>query len=220
MPDTAITMRGISRRNSAATLSWNDWYLALLGIVLLGYALLGKGFAYLGFPPLYVGEIAFLAGIVVFLRIGAFASVLTTLPALLLVALMALVLARTLPYFGLYGIDALRDSVLVIYGGFAFVLIGLLLEDARRINSILRYYRILMAGLPAIFAGLLITKYWGEHIPWLFGPVPILDTGASMVGTHLTGTMVFALIGFRRVSVAWVCVWFATLALVCALNRG
>src|SRR4026209_1870922 len=92
-----------------------DRYLALLAIVLLGYALMGKGFAYLGFPPLYVGEIAFLAGIVVFLRIGAFASVLTTLPAILLVALMALVVARTLPYVGLYGIDALRDGVIVIY---------------------------------------------------------------------------------------------------------
>jgi hypothetical protein len=45
----------------------HDRYLALLAIVLPGYALMGKGFAYLGFPPLYVGEIAFLGGIVVFL---------------------------------------------------------------------------------------------------------------------------------------------------------
>ena len=144
--------------------------------MLLGYALMGKGFAYLGFPPLYVGEIAFLAGIVVFLRIGAFASVLTTLPAVLLVALMALVVARTLPYIGLYEIDALRDGVIVIYGCFAFILVGLLLEDTRRINSILRYYRIMLAALPALFAGLLVTKYWADYIPWLFGPVPILDT--------------------------------------------
>jgi hypothetical protein len=32
--------------------------------------------------------------------------------------------------------------------------------------------------------------------------------------------MVFALIGYRKVSVAWVVVWFATLALVSATNRG
>jgi hypothetical protein len=220
MPDTSVAMHGIPRRHYRAALSWNDRYIALLAIVLLGYALMGKGFAYLGFPPLYVGEIAFLAGIVVFLRIGAFAGVLTTLPAVLLVALMALVVARTLPYVGLYGFEALRDGVIVIYGGFAFILIGLLLEDARRISSILRYYRIMLAGLPVLFAGLLVTRYWAEYIPWLYGPVPILDTGASMVGTHLAGTMVFALIGFRKVSVAWVCVWLATLTLVCALNRG
>src|SRR5712672_1868681 len=105
MPATSVTMRSILRRNSPATLSWNDRYLALLAIVLLGYALMGKGFAYLGFPPLYVGEIVFLAGIVVFLRSGAFVGALATLPALLLVALMAWVLARTFPFLGLYGFD-------------------------------------------------------------------------------------------------------------------
>ena len=65
MPDTSVAMHGIPRRHYRAAFSWNDRYLALLTIVLLGYALMGKGFAYLGFPPLYVGEIAFLAGIVV-----------------------------------------------------------------------------------------------------------------------------------------------------------
>jgi hypothetical protein len=167
-----------------------------------------------------VGEFAFLAGIVVFLRTGAFVGVLVTLPAVLLVALMALVLARTLPFFGLYGFDSLRDSAIVVYGGFAFIVIGLLLEDARRINIMLRYYRIMLASLPAMFVGLFLTKYWGEHIPWLYGPVPIVDIGPSMVGTHLAGTMVFALIGYRKVSVAWVSVWLATLALVSATNRG
>jgi len=188
--------------------------------VLLGYALMGKGFAYLGFPPLYVGEIAFLTGIVVFLRIGAFASALTTLPALLLVALMALVLARTLPFVSLYGFDALRDSAIVIYGGFAFIVIGLLLEDARRINIVLRYYRIMLASFPAIFVGLLLAKYRGDDIPRLYGPVPIVDVGPSAVGTHLAGAMVFVLIGYRKVSFLWAVVWFATLALVSATNRG
>ena len=168
--------------------------------MLLGYALMGKGFAYLGFPPLYVGEIAFLTGIVVFLRTGAFVGALTTLPALLLVALMAWVLARTLPFVGLYGFDSLRDSVVVIYGGFAFIVIGLLLEDARRINTVLRYYGIMLASFPAIPVGFWLTKYWGDYIPRLYGPVPIVEIGASAVGTHLAGAMVFVLIGYRKVS--------------------
>jgi hypothetical protein len=213
-------MTGTFKTESRGTLLEGDRYLALLAIVLLGYAVMGKGFAYLGFPPLYVGEIAFLSGAIVFLRTGASVGALATLPAVLLVALMALVLARTLPYFGLYGFDSLRDSAVVIYGGFAFIVIGLLLEDARRINIVLRHYRIMLASLPAIFVALLLNKYWGENIPWLFGPVPIVDIGPSAVGTHLAGTMVFALIGYRKVSVAWVFVWFATLALVGATNRG
>ena len=220
MPDTQGTMTDTFKTGSRGALLEGDRYIAFLAIVLLGYALMGKGFAYLGFPPLYVGEIAFLSGIVVFLRTGAFVGALATLPAVLLVALMALVLARTLPFFGLYGFDSLRDGAIVIYGGFAFIVVGLLLEDARRINTLLRYYGIMLASFPAIFVGLLITKYWGNYIPRLYGPVPIVDIGPSAVGTHLAGTMVFALIGYRKVSVAWVSVWFATLALVGATNRG
>jgi hypothetical protein len=212
----ADTLRNESRR----ALSEGDRYLALLGIVLLGYALMGKGFAYLGFPPLYVGEIAFLTGIVVFLRTGAFVGALATLPALMLVALMAWVLARTVPFYGLYGVDSLRDSAIVVYGGFAFIVIGVLLEDARRINTVLRYYGIMLASFPAMFVGLLLAKYWGDDIPRLFGPVPIVDIGPSGVGTHLAGAMVFVLIGYRKVSFLWAVVWFATLALVGATNRG
>jgi hypothetical protein len=208
------------KTESRGALSAGDRYLALLAIVLLGYALMGKGFAYLGFPPLYVGEIAFLTGIVVFLRTGAFVGALATLPALLLVALMAWVLACTLPFFGLYGFDSLRDSVVVVYGCFAFIVIGLLLEDARRINTVLRYYGIMLASFPAIPIGFWFTKYWVDYIPRLYGPVPIVDIGASAVGTHLAGAMVFVLIGYRKVSFLWVFVWFTTLALVSATNRG
>src|SRR5262245_46549752 len=150
MRDTLGTVTDTSRRESRDALSLGDRYLALLAIVLLGYALMGKGFAYLGFPPLYMGEIAFLTGIVIFLRAGTFPGALTTLPALLLVALMALVLVRTLQFFGLYGLDSVRDSVIVMYGGFAFIVIGLLLEDARRINTVLRYYRLMLVSFPAI----------------------------------------------------------------------
>ena len=133
---------------------------------------------------------------------------------------MAWVLARTFPYFGLYGFDSLRDSTIVTYGGFAFIVIGLLLEDARRINTVLRYYGIMLVTFPAILVGLMLMKYWWDYIPRLYGPVPIVDVGPSAAGTHVAGAMVFVLIGYRKVSFPWVCVWFATLALVSATNRG
>jgi hypothetical protein len=210
----------LAKSESRPALSEGDRYLALLAILLLGYALMGKGFAYLGFPPLYVGEIALLTGIVVFLRIGAFASTLATLPVLMLLVLMAWVLARTFPFFGQYGFDSLRDSVIVTYGVFAFIVIGLLLEDARRINTVLRYYGVMLVSFPVIPVGFWFTKYWVDSIPRLYGPVPIVEIGASAVGTHLAGAMVFVLIGYRKVSFVWVLVWFATLALVGATNRG
>ena len=220
MPDTPRAPTDTLKSESRGALSEGDRYLALLAIVLLGYALMGKGFAYLGFPPLYVGEIAFLSGIVIFFRTGAFVGALATLPAVWLVVLMAWVLARTLPFFGLYGFDSLRDSALIVYGGFAFIVIGLLLEDARRINTVLRYYGIMLVTFPGIFVGLLLMKYGWDYIPRLYGPVPIVEIGASAVGTHLAGAMVFVLIGYRKVSFIWVLVWFATLALVSATSRG
>ena len=208
------------RRAARDALFLGDFYIALLGVVLLGYAVMGKGFAYLGFPPFYVGEIAFLGGIVVLLKTGAGLGAVATLPAVLLLALMVLVLSRTLPFLALYGFDALRDSVIVFYGGFAVIIIGLLLEDARRIDMVLRYYRIMLASLPAMFVAVLLGKYWGDDIPHLYGSVPIVSTAPSAVGTHLAGTMVFILIGYSRVSVPWLVVWFATLGVVGATNRG
>src|ERR1700730_15959785 len=184
---------------SRGTLLEGDRYLALLAMLLLGYALMGKGFAYLGFPPLYVGEIAFLAGIVVLFRTGALVGTLATLPAVMLVAMIAWVLARTLPFFGLYGFDSLRDSAIVMYGGFAFIVIGLLLEDARRINRGLGFYVMMLGGFPAIPVGFWLSKYWGDYIPRLYGPVPIVEIGASAVGTHLAGSMVFVLVGYLKV---------------------
>ena len=155
------TLRYESRRALLA----GDRYLAFLAIVLLGYALMGKGFAYLGFPPLYVGEIAFLSGIIVFLGSALLSAPLATLPAVLLVALMIWVLVRTVPFVSVYGFDALRDSVIILYGGFAFIVIGLLLEDARRIDTVLRHYSSLLATFPAILVGFWLTKYWVDYIP-------------------------------------------------------
>jgi hypothetical protein len=197
-----------------------DRYLLLLAIVLLGYALAGKGFAYLGFPPIYVGEIALLTGTVVFLRTGAFVPSLTTLPSLVLAVLMVWVLARTIPFLDVYGFDSLRDSTIIMYGAFAFIVIGLLLEDARRIETALRYYNILMVSFPALAVGFFITRFWLDQVPIVLGPVPIPEITASAVGTHLAGTMIFLLIGYRKVTPAWLLIWFATLALTASTNRG
>ena len=210
------TLKYESRRALLA----GDRYLAFLAIVLLGYALMGKGFAYIGLPPLYVGEIAFLTGIAVFVRSGALVASLATLPSVVLAVTMIWVVARTLPFVTVYGFDALRDSVIILYGGFAFIVIGLLLEDARRIDTVLRYYgKFFLMTFPAIPIGFWLTKYWVDYIPKFYGP-PVVEIGASAVGTHLAGTAIFVLIGYRKVSPLWIIVWLATMAMIGATNRG
>ena len=148
----------------------SDYYLVLFAGVLIGYAFTGKGFAYLGFPPIYVGAIALLTGGAIFLVTGYNIAALTTLPSLLLAMMMAWVLVRTLPFVGVYGVDALRDSVVIMYGGFAFIVTALLLEDSRRLNIILRWYsaflNVFILVIPFVVA---IDRYLGDYIPNLPG---------------------------------------------------
>src|SRR5260370_31860762 len=137
--------------------SLGDGYLLLLLGVLLGYAFIGRGFSYLGLPPLYVGEMALLTGFIIFLRTSCLIAALATLPSLLLAAAMAWVMLRTLPFVGMHGFDALRDSVVIMYGGFAFIIIALLLEGAHRITTVVRWYggvlNIYFFAIAFLFAG-------------------------------------------------------------------
>ena len=205
------------------TSGWSgDAYLLLLSALLLGYAILGKGFAYLGLPPIYVGEIAFLTGIVVFLRTRCLFGVLTTLPGLLLATTMGWVLLRTLPFISIYGFDALRDSVVVMYGGFAFVLIALLLADGRRINMLLRYYNVFWrVYVPAGVLLFLFQRFLGDYIPNLPGTnIPVLDLSPGDPAVHVSAAVVFALAGLRKITPIWMLIAFTSLAIVASIGRG
>lgn len=200
----------------------SDQYLILLSGVLLGYAMIGKGFAYLGLSPLFIGEIALSAGLVAVLRTGCLIAALATLPSLVLAATMTWVLLRTLPYVGVYGFDALRDSVVIMYGGFAFVVIALLLEDGRRINSILRYYGAFLGiYVPAIPFLYTFSQYMADYVPnWPGYNVPLLQVGSGEVAVHLAGAAVFALVGFRKVTLLWIVLLFATVVIASVSSRG
>jgi hypothetical protein len=208
--------------SAAQPTSLSDRYLVLLGGVLAGYALMGKGFAYLGVPPIYVGEVAFLAGIAVFLRSGCLIASLTTLPSLLLAAMMIWVLLRTLPFVNEYGLEALRDSVLIIYGGFAFIVVALLLEDSRRLNAIIRYYAaflgVFVPVIPFLFA---FSRYMQDSIPHVPGTtVQLVLIGSGEVPVHLAGAVVFVLAGFRRATPLWIGLIVVALLMVSANTRG
>jgi hypothetical protein len=200
----------------------SDQYLILLSGVLLGYAMIGKGFAYLGLPPLFIGEIALSTGLVVVLRTGCLIAALATLPSLVLAATMIWVLLRTLPYVGVYGFDALRDSVVITYGGFAFVIIALLLEDGRRVNSMLRSFgafsSIYGLTIPFLYA---LSRYMADYVPnWPGYNVPILQLRSGEIAVHLTGAAVFVLVGFRKVSSLWILFVLASMMMASVSSRG
>jgi hypothetical protein len=208
--------------NSSRAPSLSEHYLVLLAGVLLGYAFIGKGFAYLGLPPLFIGEIALLLGLIVLLRSGCVVAVLATLPSLVLAATMAWVLLRTLPFVGVYGVDALRDSVVIMYGGFAFIVIALLLEDGRRVNLVLRYYGVFLSiYIPTITFLYPFSRYMTDYIPkWPGYNVPVLLIGPGEVTSHLVGAVVFALVGFRKVTPLWMLLVLAVVVIASVASRG
>jgi O-Antigen ligase len=202
--------------------NWNDRYLLLLSGVLFGYALLGKGFAYIGLPPLFIGEITLLAGIAVLLGTKCFVASLTALPSLLLALTMGWVLARTIPFVGTYGIDALRDSVVIFYGIFAFIVIALLIEDGNRVGTIVQYYEIFTTvfvfAIPFVF---LIQRYLGNYIPNVpWSNIPVIWISPGELNVHLTGAVVFALVGFRKTGAAWLVCLIVALTMASASSRG
>ncbi|HVH74634.1 MAG TPA: O-antigen ligase family protein [Stellaceae bacterium] len=199
-----------------------DAYLFWLFGVLAGYVLLGKGFAYLGMPPLYVGDLTLLVGMLLFLRLNCFAGILATLPMVLFAVLAIWVVARTVPYIGRDGTEALRDTVVVTYGGFAVIVIALLLEDASRINAILRNYRRLIAVIvPASTFLCLLQRFMGEHLPNLPGSdIPVLGLQPGDPAVNLAGAIVFMLAGLRQSRLLWNFAVFVSLAVVASLSRG
>jgi hypothetical protein len=199
-----------------------DRYILALSCVLLGYAVMGKGFAYFGYPPFFVGELAFFAGLLVLLRSGCLVAVFAFGPSLLLAAIMGWTLLRTLPFVGSYGFDALRDSVIIMYGGFSFIVAALLIEDCRRINTLVRYYRIFLGiYVPAVPLLFPLGFYFGDDILKVPGTtVSLIWLGPGEVATHLAGAAVFALAGFHRPTPIWTACLFAALVMVSAVSRA
>jgi hypothetical protein len=197
-----------------------DWWVFFLAFVLAGYAFMGKGFASAGFPPLYVGEMAYLSGVVMLLRSRCIIASLASLPSVLLAANMAWVLLRTLPFMKAYGVDALRDSAVIMYGGFAFIIVALLLDDCRRIETIVAYYsRLAAAFVPAIPFLFAISEYLHEYIPDLLGVnAPFLEIRSGEAAVHLAGASVFALAGFYRIG--WRSILAICAAMVMAASHG
>lgn len=113
--------------------------VALLGIG-VGYAFMGRGFAHLGVPPVYIGELVLFLGIF---------AVVTTRPVRplnatqwLIVLFMMWGATRTVPYIETYGFDALRDAAVWAYA--AVALMVSIVVRAGHIRQLEALYRRLM----------------------------------------------------------------------------
>ena len=201
-----------------------DRFLLFLAIVLAGYAMDGKGFAYVGIPPLFIGEITMLTGLFVLARTPGWRRLWESPQILALAAFMLFGLARTVPYVDRYGTDALRDACVYYYGAFAFIVAGLLIVEPTRLVTLLVYFRrfakSFLGVILAVFAiyhfafGLLPHWPWGET-------VTLIHEKEGDVLVHLAGIVAFWMSGLAGpVPTKWSLFLALDAAVLGAIDRG
>ena len=190
------------------------FFLLALGVLLTGYAFLGRGFAHLGVPPVYLGELVLALG----LAATAFAALRGRLQlsrpwlVVLLVVFMVLGLIRTVPYIPTYGVDALRDATLWGYAVFGLMLFVLL--DRDWVLRIFKFYGYMAVAFLfwAPVAYFLYVNYTVEASPGSFvfassiipnapgSDIPILFLKAQDMAVHAAGAIAFLVLGTPVIS--------------------
>jgi len=211
------------RGYTARGLRAGDRYLVALGVVLTGYAIFSRGFAYLGLPPVFIGEIMLVLGFGVLARSGRLGPLFGQPTVWILTALLALTVARTVPYLGAYGLDAPRDAMQIGYAAFAFIVGGLLVARPERLALLLRLYRrYVVLVLSTIWAVYLVFKSVGDglpRLPWA-SHVTIFDAKGGDILVHLAGITMFLVLGLGRRSLPVILLLALNIGLVMASNRG
>ncbi|RMF59464.1 MAG: O-antigen ligase domain-containing protein [Calditrichaeota bacterium] len=179
-------------------------FLGFLSLILIGYAFGGKGFAYLGIYPVFVGEVALSLGvisIIAYFLVGKtrFAPPPLGMPLSFLIGLGILRLIYDLPH---YGIFALRDGVIWGYSLFAIVSFWALnnrmsiIEVPVWFAKWIPYFLLLT---PIVF---LVFRLKYQILPrWPWGPeggVPILNPKGGDIAVHLSGIMAFLIVGLYQ----------------------
>jgi hypothetical protein len=203
--------------------SFADRFLILLGVVLLGYAVDGRGFAYIGVPPLFIGEITLLAGLVAVASTRGWERVLDLPQILLVLAMMAWGVVRTVPYLGQYQIDALRDAMLYGYATFAIIVAALIVAEPTRLVTLLTRYRkfacIFLAAIPIVS---LVYRFGSQDVPhWPWAGVPMIEEKEGDVLVHLSGVLAFWVAGLGEdVHPLWVVLLTLNVAMMGVIDRA
>ena len=215
--------RATTRRPFRTSMALLVCWMGVLSTSLLGYAVFGKGWAYVGVPPLFIGELMLLSGVVVLLACTPWWTILEALPAWPLFALMIWGTVRTLPYLSVHGIDAMRDAVIWGYGTFAFIVFGCLVAAPsmlpRLLSQYCRFTRIFLVCVPVVA---ILTMFMGDTVPrWPSTDIPIVHAKAGDVLVHLGAILAFWSTGLGRpVALPLVILFTANVAMMGVQSRG
>jgi hypothetical protein len=200
--------------------------------LLLGYLLLGKGFAYVGAAPIYVAEIGLALAamsVLVLLAMGRMRTWdrLLRPEVVFLLIFMAWQALCTVPFLGVHGVSAVRDAALWGYALFAIFILLLVPRE-----SVKKLFVIYGKVLPYFLVWLLVAWVFVKVSPLDFrvpgSPTPLLHLKSGDVGVHLAGAAAFMLLRFDLRGVGWSSVklwslwglWLANWIVWGASNRG
>lgn len=200
-------------RSSAA-----DRYFLLLCLVLLGYAVDGRGFAYL-----FLGEALLLAGIILISVLRGWGGVFEVPSILLLLPFWAWGAARTVPFLAEYRVDAVRDAMLWGYGAFALIVAALIVAEPRQIVMLLRRYhqfvRIFLIAIPIV--ALAYRVFWYSIPRWPWAGVPVIEEKEGDVLVQLAGILAFWIAGIDgKVHPIWVVLLTVNVAAMGVIDRA
>jgi O-Antigen ligase len=200
-------------------------FVGSTAFILAGYAVAGRGFAYTGQKPVFIGDVVLVVGaLAVFTR----ARGVRLHPVHGLIMLFMLLGAfRTLPYVTSYGVDTIRDAALWGYCTFALALSAFVRVEHIRwaIDRYRRFVPWLVAWIPiaAVISILHLSPAWPNS------GIPMIDFKGGDMGVHLTIAAAFVLLGLygyegrrrglRSETVLWL-TWFAAVAPVFAMSRS
>ncbi len=199
--------------------------------LLAGYAMFGRGFAYLGVPPLFIGEAGVVFAVAA-LFAGFYQAVWRSPITWLLVAFALWCAAQTFPYINEYGIAALRDAVIWAYAIFSLAIASVVLK-LNAIDTVVVLYR---KAIPAFLVGIVIVLgiqfVFGSSIPqWPWGAlggvggtsgVPIIEVKMGDLAVHLAGIFAFVILSVstKPLRLPWYVLWAVIAAVPGLLSRG
>jgi hypothetical protein len=179
-------------------------FLFCLGCLLVGYAFMGRGFAYIGMPmifgvlPIYIGEVALGIGLLAALVRGGLGPALSAPVSWTLLAFAIWGAIRTLPYIQAYGVDALRDAVVWGYGAFALFVGAFLWSSGWTARVFERYWRCAPWYLLWVPVAAASNLFFESALPHTGEDAPLPDFKPGDYAVHLAGVAAFLVLGLHR----------------------
>ena len=198
-------------------------WAAVWAILLAGLAIGGRGFAYIGLPPLFISELVVVSGVGVLLLQPRWRQLLSQPTVLLILALLGWGLLQTLPSLGRYRVDAIRDFMILGYGVIGLTVAGVMISQPQLLPWLLGKYqvfaKVFLCVMPILWV---FDRLEGDLMPrWPWADVPIVNLKPGDMPVHLGAIAVLSLVGlFRGRSLVWTLLLLMLVALTGAVSRG